>query len=365
MPVYIQAIETAVPEYAYRQDDLREQMKELLGNTEVQKRIIHRLYAKSGIQTRHSILGDFQQNTPQQLYFNGHGASPGTGFRNKIYEEKGRRLFINTARNLIENHEGSAGEITHLITVSCTGFYAPGPDYDIIKALQLSTTIERYHLGFMGCYAAISALKMASQICQAQPDSKVMIVATELCSLHFQSSSKTDDLISSSVFADGSAGAIVSSQNPESENCFQINRFASAITDEGEKDMAWTIGDTGFNMVLSSYIPDIISRNLNDFLDPVMKQHGLTLDQIQRWAVHPGGRAILDRVEQQLELPEETLKASRFILSNYGNMSSVTILFVLNEILKDPSGPDAENVLSLAFGPGLTIESGFFTKLKK
>lgn len=363
MSVYIHAIETVVPEYAYRQEDLREQMKELSGRTETEKRLIHRLYARSGIDTRYSILGDFQPGESQQLYFNGHGVSPGTGFRNKIYEKKARGLFIDTARKLVENSFLGTGDITHLLTVSCTGFYAPGPDYDIIQALKLSEKIERYHLGFMGCYAALSAMKLASQICRAQPDANVMIVSTELCSLHFQAGSKTDDLISSSVFADGSAGAIVSGRKPETGTCFKVNQFASAITAEGEKDMAWSIGDTGFNMVLSSYIPDILSRNLNSFLDPLLQQYDLTQEQIHRWAIHPGGRAILDRVAQQLDLPGDALNFSRIVLANYGNMSSATILFVLKEILNEPAGSEAENIFAMSFGPGLTIESGYFTKV--
>jgi predicted naringenin-chalcone synthase len=364
MPAYLQNITTLTPEHVYEQDRLRENMKELVAENELHRRVIHQIYSQSGIRTRHSILNDFHQNSSRELYFNGHGARPGTAIRNSIYEKEGRELFVKTARNLLnDNDRLSPGSITHLITISCTGFYAPGPDYDIINALGLNPSIERYNLGFMGCYAAISGLKLADRICQANPDANVMVIANELCTLHFQGGTSIDDLISTSVFADGAAGVIVSAEEPQKRPYFEIRDFASSLIGEGSKDMAWTIGDTGFNMVLSTYIPEILSKNLDGFLNPVLKQYNLTRIDIGRWAVHPGGRAILDRVEQQLDLPADTLKYSRKILSEFGNMSSATVLFVLREILDEQDTPGkSKNVLAMAFGPGITIESGLLIR---
>jgi predicted naringenin-chalcone synthase len=364
MTAFIQNISTLTPPYSYRQDEIREKMKELVADSEVKRRVIHQIYTRSGIETRHSVLQDFHLTETPELYFNGHGFTPGTEARNKLYETLGRNQFVETARKTIEeNSQVTVNEITHLVTISCTGFYAPGPDFDIIKQLGMKASTERYHIGFMGCFAAITGLKLAFRICSSDKDANVLVVSNELCTLHFQGGSEMDDLISASVFADGSAGAIVSAKKPERTSSYEIRDFATEILNEGSGDMAWTIGDTGFNMVLSSYIPEILSNNLEKFLKPVLNRFRLTASDIHRWAIHPGGRAILDRVEKQLNLCNGSLHSSRKVLSEFGNMSSATILFVLKDILEDNySSGDELNVFALAFGPGITIESGYFVR---
>jgi len=366
MPAYIHKIETSLPRFKYQQEELREQMKELVADSDVNRRIIHQIYSRSGIETRYSILQDFRQSAPSQksLFFNGHGDSPATGHRNDVFIREGRKLFVETARKLCENRETNPADITHLITVSCTGFYAPGPDYDIIQSLGMNTATERYHLGFMGCYAALPALKLAAKIAENDPGASVMVISAELCTLHFQAGNKTDHLISASVFGDGSAGAIVRAQKPENGG-YQLNSFASTITKKGSEDMAWSIGDNGFDMILSAYIPDLLTGGLDDFLEPVLNRYGLRAEEVSRWAVHPGGRAILDKVQSYLKLPEMSLEASRNVLSKFGNMSSATILFVLDQIMNNPVNQDkeADEVIAMAFGPGLTIESAHLTRI--
>lgn len=366
MPAYIHKIETSLPRFKYHQKELREQMKELVADSDVNRRIIHQIYSRSGIETRYSILQDFRQTTPSQksLFFNGHGASPATGYRNDVYIREGRKLFVETARKLCENSETKPADITHLITVSCTGFYAPGPDYDIIKSLGMNTATERYHLGFMGCYAVLPALKLASKITENDPKASVMVISAELCTLHFQAGNKTDHLISASVFGDGAAGAIVRSQKPDGSG-YQLNSFASTITKKGSEDMAWSIGDNGFDMILSAYIPELLAGGLDDFLQPVLKRYGLHAEDVNQWAVHPGGRAILDKVESYLELSERSLEASRNVLSEFGNMSSATIFFVLDQIMENAIDLDneTEQIIAMAFGPGLTIESAHLTRI--
>lgn len=362
MSVYIHSIEQKLPEFSYSQNELRDRMKEIVVGGEKERRVIHHIYGRSGIETRHSVIDDFKENGNHELFFNGQGASPGTQKRNDIYIKKGRKLFVDVARSLLESSKSKPDEITHLITVSCTGFYAPGPDYDIIKNLGLNNSIERYHLGFMGCYASIPALKLARQICIADPGAKVMIVSVELCTLHFQAVPAMDDLVSASVFADGGAGAIVSSKVPDRNSYYSLDGFASAITENSEKDMAWSIGDNGFQMILSSYVPEILNKGIQPFLNPVLKKYGVEMDEIDQWAVHPGGRAILDKVESKLSLSANKLTEARTVLADYGNMSSATIFFVLNECLKTPSSRNESRTLALAFGPGITIESAILTK---
>ncbi|MDZ7718575.1 MAG: type III polyketide synthase [Balneolaceae bacterium] len=360
--VYIHQIETAVPRHSFKQEKLREIMKDVVGTTEREKRIIHHLYANSGIDTRYSVIDDFSNRDTPALFFNGQGATPGTKSRNDLYIKQGRKLFVEVAKKLLKNSSFKTQDITHIITVSCTGFYAPGPDFDIIQSLGLDPSIQRYHLGFMGCYASIPALKMAQQFCSADKDATVLIVSVELCSIHFQANSKMDNLLSSTVFSDGGGGAIISRRTPEDSH-FRLDGFASSINKKGEDDMAWSIGDNGFNMILSSYIPDLLKEGMDDFLLDVMNQFQITHNKIDQWAIHPGGRAILDKLESSTSVPKGKMGSSRSVLSNFGNMSSATILFVLKELMNKNSEKKEEKTLAMAFGPGLTLESALLTKI--
>ncbi|MDZ7658882.1 type III polyketide synthase [Fodinibius sp.] len=367
MASYIQNISTMVPERSYDQNFLRERMKEYISDKEVTQRIIHRIYSKSGINKRHTVIPDFNANGDPRFFFQEDGTLnvPSTGDRNELYTQKAKELFVETARQTIaDNPFVDRDDITHVITVSCTGFFAPEPGFEIIQKLGLSTSTQRFHLGFMGCFAAFPAMKMAKAFCESQPDANVLIVCLELCTIHLQPSEVTDNLISASVFADGAAGAIINSNKSQENNSFELSQFATSIAQDSEKDMAWTIGDTGFDMVLSTYVPDIIKSNLAQSIQPLLEDYQLTANDIHHWALHPGGRAILDKVQQSFNLVDDQLLPSRNVLANYGNMSSATILFVLKDLLNRPASKKQEAVLAMAFGPGLTIESGLLQKIQ-
>lgn len=359
--VYIHDIATSVPPFSSDQQHIREVMKKHVGTDRKSQAIIHRIYTQSGIEKRHSVVEDFTPSEHGQLFFNGQAMTPpGTAKRNAVYKTESIKLFVDVGKQLMaDNPQFSSEDITHVITVSCTGFYAPGPDYELVTALNLKPSTQRFHLGFMGCYAAFPALKMAQSFCQSNPDATVLMVSAELCTLHFQLNNEIDNLLSGSVFADGAAGMIISAQQPK-KTAFKIDQFASSLAPEGESDMAWNIGDFGFEMVLSSYVPDIIGKNLESVIQPLYEQFSMNSTDIDYWAVHPGGRSILDKVEETMQLQPQQLSASRKVLSEFGNMSSATIMFVLKELLR--SNPDhQQKILSMAFGPGLTIESGLFT----
>jgi predicted naringenin-chalcone synthase len=349
MNIYIHDIVTAVPPFAYDQNGfVRDFMKEHVPGDRMTKAILHKIYSSSGIGTRHSVIPDFSPDEPSGLYFDkttNEVRSPGTGARNDLYKAWASALYVKVASELLANTGTAPEEITHVITVSCTGFYAPGPDYDIVRQCGLKDSTRRYHIGFMGCYAAFPALKLAQTICQAEPNAVILVVTTELCTLHLNFSGDTDAMLSASVFADGSAGALVSTREPKGR-AMRLDQFQTRLTPQGEEDMAWTIGDHGFDMVLSSYVPDILQANLPDVLSDLP-------DDVRHWAIHPGGRAILDKVEQGLSLPADSLAASRKVLHENGNMSSATILFVLKELMNAEPG----RILGMAFGPGLTVET--------
>lgn len=361
MPAYIHGLATAVPPHHHTQERAAEFVQEHASENRAIRRIIRSLYRNSGIDKRHTVIPDWRVTGEPSLFFEADGSPrpvPDTRVRNDVYEREARKLYVELARRLVEEAPGfEAADVTHVITVSCTGFYAPGPDYDVVRALGLPGSTLRYHLGFMGCYAALPGLRMAEAFCRADPDAVVLVLAVELCSLHLQFNEDTDDLIAGSVFADGGSGALVSARRP---GPLEILSFRSALTAEGEADMAWTLGSHGFRMRLSTYVPELIQANLEPVLAEALGSVGLTRAEVDAWAVHPGGRAIVDRVEGALGLEEGGLRASRAVLRDYGNMSSATILFVLKELLRGDRPAPGSRICAMAFGPGLTIESGLF-----
>lgn len=358
---YIHHIETLVPEISYTQDFAREVMKTWSPDKNSQ-RYINKVYEASGIKKRHCVVKDFGKEGSDSLSIyrsNGELKEPSTGERNAVFVEESRAMVKDVARNAMDNcPDISKDEITHLITVSCTGFYNPGPDLAIMEALDLPASVQRFQIGFMGCYAAFPALKMAEQFCKADPSATVLIVCVELCSLHLQVKSDLDTILANSVFADGSAAVLVSGKAPAAgRRALDLKHFACRLAPEGVEDMAWDIGDKGFNLVLSKYVAKIIGAGIEGIISGILAGNDLKLEDVDTWAVHPGGRLILDKIETTLKIKEEQIAFSRNVLAEYGNMSSPTILFILAEILNSSTTKDGEKVCAMAFGPGLTIET--------
>lgn len=359
---HIHGIGHAVPRHRYRQEDIGAILGRDLEAGSRDARFLDRIYRHSGISFRHSVIPDYRTGEADGVFFKGEDGrwlSPTTGARNAAYEREAPGLFEEAARKALGDMDPR--RVTHVVTVSCTGFFAPGPDFELVKRLGLPAGTERYHLGFMGCYAALPALKMASQFVVANSDAVVLVVCAELCTLHLQASAALDAMISASVFADGAAAAVVAGPRPM--RGFSLDGFASFVAPNSEGDMAWRIGDAGFDMILSTYVPDILQANIQGIVDSIVDDAAA----IDVWAVHPGGRAILDKVAAGLSLEDDAaLAPSRHVLAEYGNMSSPTILFVLEEVLSR-EGEDAvrgeDAVCALAFGPGLTVETARLTRI--
>jgi predicted naringenin-chalcone synthase len=374
MPAHIRTIQTALPPTVLVQADAREVFAAQPGLTRLGQRLVRTSFDMSGIESRRSIIADFDVDadiSDPVFYDSSTGAllSPSTRVRNDMYIREAGPLFLAAAEAALSACPGiSASDVTHVVTVSCTGFYAPGPDYELVRQLGLATSTERYNIGFMGCYAAFPALRAAAAFCQADPDAVVLVVSCELCTIHVRSSNDPDQIVASSVFGDGAAAAIVTGRAPDSDApSLSIDRLASDLTPVGEKDMAWTIGDSGFEMVLSAAVPKIIDVYIEGALGPLLAEEpALGADPaggIRHWAIHPGGRSILDKVEAKLGLSVGQLEPSRRILRDYGNMSSATVLFVLKDILEQDAAAGDERVCAMAFGPGLTVETGLFTRI--
>ncbi|TYC97888.1 type III polyketide synthase [Arthrobacter echini] len=374
MTVILRALETAVPDTIMVQPQVRDVFAAQPDLTRLGKRLVGAAFDSSGIETRYTALEELtvEKSFEHPVFFDQQNMqilTPSTKTRNELYAQEGTKLFVEAARKALDAAAGiEAADVTHVVTVSCTGFFAPGPDYKIVRALDLDPAVQRYHLGFMGCYAAFPALRAAKAFCDADPDAVVLVVSAELCSLHVRSSNNPDTIVGSSLFADGAAAAIVSARDlPLEGPALTLDHFETVLTPVGEESMAWNIGDEGFEMVLGTYVPHIIDSHIIGALEPLLARdaslQGLDYAEIEHWAIHPGGRSILDKVEAKLGLTAEQLVPARETLRDYGNMSSATVMFVLKHIMDQPATAGNNRICSMAFGPGLTVETALLTRL--
>lgn len=364
MTATLLSIGTAVPPTALSQSRVRDLFAAQPGISRLPQRLIHAAFDQSAIETRHTVLAELAGGEAG-IFVDDEGVvlSPLTGARNAVYRREAPALFAAAASDALDRAGLAPADVTHIVTASCTGFFAPGPDFRLVKDLGIRADAERYHLGFLGCAAAFPGLRAATRIADAQPGSVVLVVCGELCSLHVRSSSDPEQIVASAVFADGAAAAIVSSAPIHRQGTvLEIGEFATTITHDGEDAMDWSIGDHGFDMILTAEVPRIVGREIQSVVASMVGADRVPDEAIDAWAVHPGGRSVLDRVQEALALPDPALTYSRDVLREYGNMSSATILFILQRILADDSLGDGARVAGLCFAPGLTVESALFTR---
>lgn len=313
------------------------------------------LYRATGIRSRYSVIGDYSPIAAGEFYPSTHNLEPfpTTKKRMLLFREEAIKLCEEACRKAL--HHTTPASITHLVTVSCTGMYAPGIDIELIGLLGLNTSVERTGINFMGCYAALSALRVANAICLANPQAQVLIVCVELCSIHFQKEKLDDYLLANALFGDGAAAMVVKTRPDKSIN-LEIGAFYCDILPNGRNDMAWTIGDFGFEMRLSACVPDMIETGIPKLAGKLRECSGVI--EFDLFAIHPGGKKILQVIEDKLGISRKDNFAAHEVLAEYGNMSSPTILFVLKRLVSHLTpGDDGKNILALAFGPGLTMES--------
>lgn len=372
---FLQRIGTATPRHdvhaafnAYARTLLADERERLL---------FDRMADKSGIAHRWSVLqpGRLEDGEIDAGGFYRPGAFPGTAARMGLYRVHALPLAVAAVQALAPAAGGTGvlraqlDRVTHLVLVSCTGFNAPGLDVALVDALGLRLDVQRTVVGFMGCSAALPALRLARQTVAADPEALVLVVDVELCSLHLRESASLPELLSFLLFGDAAAAALVGAVPTGAE----LLDFATLLLPADTREhITWDIGDRGFEMHLSGQVPGHIAQALQaarlargarsgpaDAQDPADALHRLLLGAdpaaVARWAVHAGGRSVLDAVQAGLALPEDALADSRAVLHAVGNVSSATVLFVLRRVLATAHAGD--EVLALAFGPGMTAES--------
>ncbi|MDZ4668484.1 MAG: type III polyketide synthase [bacterium] len=355
---FIAGIGTALPKYQLNQMQIYQYMSALYNLPADHERKHELLYQRSGISKRYSCVPDYDTTLNQvELYDKDAKTDPFPSIEKRmdLYFQHALPLSLNAVDHLLQKMPAfSIKDITHIITVSCTGMSAPGLDILLLEALNLGSNTERTSVNFMGCYAAVHGLKQAHAICQNNTKANVLLLSVELCTLHFQKKPDYDNLTANALFGDGAAAVLISGSEPKGRT-MEIKDFYSELQFGGKKDMAWQLSSTGFLMTLSSYIPQLVEQNILQLIQHALHKYGLPLSEVSNWAIHPGGRKILEVISAQLNLSKQDLNASYEVLKNYGNMSSPTILFVLAELLynSENTGP----AIGTAFGPGLTMET--------
>lgn len=357
----ITSIATGVPQYKHLQKDIFSFADSIYCTTPSDSRKLKFLYDHSGITTRYSVLPDYSSAASQRAFYEKNDdlePFPSLEKRMEWYASNASGLSVNTILECI-NGKIESNEITHLITVSCTGMSAPGLDLEIIEAMDLPGNIFRTSINFMGCYAAIHALKIANAICQHSKDANIVIVCTELCTLHFQKENSVDNITSTLLFADGCAAVLVQHDEREGKGLV-IKNFYSDISFKGKKDMSWRLSSKGFLMSLSGYVPDLVKEDFDKLVTKALQNASLKKEDIDHWCIHPGGKKILESIQTSANLTKRDLQYSYDVLNDFGNMSSPTVLFVLQKILNELQNepPEKEAIIfGTAFGPGLTMET--------
>jgi predicted naringenin-chalcone synthase len=357
---HILGIATAVPKYTSTQENALKKNCELFSFDEKEREQVQKLYENSGIRSRYSVCEDFVKKPTESTFLGANYPQvvPGMSARNAIYKQEAPLLAHQAAEKAIKAWGGDPTTITHIISVSCTGVVIPGIEFSLLTSLNLKRTIYRLGINFMGCFGAFKGLEVANAFAKMNSQNRVLVVCTELCSLHIQADDSHDSLLANSIFADGAAAIIVGANPTKNESpLWEIVKHHSIGLEDSTELMRWEASDHGYVMKLSNFVPVALSRHLGSFTKELLGN--ITIAECD-WPVHPGGKAILSTIEKKLGLNPSQTKASWNTLENYGNMSSATFPFVLENLLTQPQRQPW--AVGLGFGPGLSIEGVLLKK---
>lgn len=352
---FFTAIHTAVPDFEIKAADFEAFVAARHPGETDALRKLRFLSSRTGIRQRFAAIPDYAERSQAKLYWQqGLWQNASIQKRMEIYREEALKLSLRAIQPVLDSNPLPP---THLVYTSCTGLSAPGIEVQIIRALGLPDSTFRHTVNFMGCFAAMHALRTAHYICQAEPSARVLVVCTELCSLHYQEATHDDALLSNLLFGDGSAALLLCGAEQAAAALLELDGFYASLLPGGESDMSWDLSGTGFEMKLSSYVPALLAQHLDQALVGAWERWGLPSSDIHHWVLHPGGKSILEKLQTGLALQPEQLATAYEVLRDYGNMSSATILFVLQKLLLTQP-PAGERMVLAAFGPGLCMELG-------
>lgn len=363
MNVELFSVGVAVPEHRITQNAALALAERICCVDNRQKRFAKALYEHAGVATRHAVLplseadrwaphGGQQEDGQPNL-------GPSTEVRMEYYKEHALPLAVQASRQALERSERRPSDITHLVTVSCTGFAAPGVDLGLIDELALSPTTQRVHVGYMGCHGAINGLRVAHGLACASSSNRILVCSVELCTIHYAFQWSNERMLGNALFADGAGAVVLGSTGDGASNArrWRLAATGSYVFPNTAGAMAWSIGNHGFAMTISAELPGLIQANLSDWLTAWLESQGLAVRDVGLWAVHPGGPRIVEAVAVAMGLTSKQTATSREVLSAYGNMSSATVLFILQSLV---DGVERPPCVALGFGPGLVAEAALF-----
>lgn len=351
----ILALSSAVPQHMFLQNEIVLKIIDILGIEESKAIELKKAYSSSAIQKRYSVISDFKKERSQWDFWGSDypNTVPGMSKRNAVFKKEAPKLSLESASKAIAHWGGNPQDLTHLIFVSCTGVVAPGIEFELAAKLGLKSSVNRLGINFMGCFGAFKGLGVANAFAKENPNNRILVICTELCSIHFQSTLDPETLTANSLFSDGSAAAIVGAVPQDFEKpIWDIERSCSLAMENSLDKMTWEASDDGFLMRLSHKVPVLLGRNINSFANTVLGSD--TTSAECDWAIHPGGKSILQAIEKATDLKKIQTQASWDILNEYGNMSSATFLFVLERLHQMKTSKTW--TWGLGFGPGLSME---------
>lgn len=349
----IQGIGTAVPPYRLEQAEVAERLSRAFAGTDT-ARWARRIFKQAGVDSRYTCEPNLLEEAELCRYVasGDRREAPTTTERMKLYEKESVSLAVEAAKRALADAGTSPLEVTHLIPVSCTGMFLPGLDVALARRLQLNAGITRIPLTFLGCAAGLSALRLSKALLDGDGGGVVLIVCVELCTLHLKPTGSREDLYASAFFGDGASACVVSRKQG---GWFELGDGRTVILPDTEEEISWRLGSFGFDIHLSPHIPKRIGESIPDYLRGWLG----SVEDVRLWAIHPGGRGIVDALENALPLTAEDTSASRAVLRNYGNLSSATLLFVLDQLrvlMKERNEAEPQGGVALAFGPGVSAE---------
>ncbi len=352
MSARLGGVGTAAPPFAIDQTTAAELAAAYTDDPSGRSRVLRALYRRSGARRRGSVLLSGPEGSRPDFLPPPRApgdAGPSTEARMRRYAEAAPALALRACTTALGAAAADPAALRHLVTVSCTGFVAPGVDVALLEGLGLAPTTSRTHVGFMGCHGALNGLRVARALAAA--GDAVMLCALELCSIHFQYGWEPEQVVANALFADGAGAAVVL---PGEGPGWRLAASGSCLIPDSTDAMTWRVGDHGFRMTLSPRVPDLIHAHLRPWLERWLADNGLGIGDVASWAIHPGGPRIVEAAGDALGLPRGATEVSRQVLAEHGNMSSPTILFILERLLRDDAGTPC---VALGFGPGLAAEA--------
>lgn len=342
----LRGIGTATPRFDLGQDRAAEIAAGLMELTDRRGRSLAALYAQTGVVTRQTVIAEEGEST----FFVPGCADPTTAARMERYRAVAPGLASGACDDCLRRAGVQAAAVTHLVTVSCTGFHAPGVDFELIRRLGLSSRVQRTMVGYMGCHAAVNGLRVAAAIASSDPSAVVLLCCVELCSIHFQYEPVEGAVTANALFGDGAAACLITRTGDGP----RLRAFGANLFENSQDEMGWRIGDHGFVMSLSARVPTLLREGVGGWVDAWLAEQGLDRGSVGSWAVHPGGPRIVESVRVALGLERGAVSDALDVLRTHGNMSSPTILFIIRRMLDRGA---ALPMVALAFGPGLAGEA--------